>query len=680
MRQKGGHGLQARIMIDDIQQAQLDLLNSSTVTYEIRDAATGALESTVTRPMRSFTANFLRLLWGRMTGTACTGGLDINDTAIDESSGKATNLKCVCAATGLKKFGICIGTGTGAVSQSDNKLTWDTGFSTYGATTTKTATTISGSDIYFEIQKAFTNNTGSTRTVYEAGLCTTGEGTETDNNTNVLIARELIDGATGIDVANTKVLTVVFKISSTFTNDGTINKSFMESLEMAMRNNVGDVWGQAATTKFSVRYGSAAVVHEGAIYVIGGFNHPSPLYLGDVWKSVDFGITWTKIRDTADANGYGARSSHCVWSYDGKLWVGAGATAATVFNNDVWYSSDDGATWTRATASAAFSGRAAAMCCVFDGKMWIMGGYDNAGTYSATDTIYYSTDGVTWTTANPGTHWSARRMAGCCVSGSKMYILGGEQLISGTATKMNDVWYTSNGSTWTRATASAGWSGRLFGGAYHINDKLFIVSGYGGGSSWYTDCWYSSDDGANWTQAIATAISTGRYGSSYCSHKNKMFLMAGFPGAYPALDDVQCCAISPFSLCSSAAMPTSGRVDEETGGVYGITVGTGTDNFVGTDAALGEQIADGSGADELVYGDMTDPGRLSEPSVSGSDNIMRIERDFTNSSGDEITIKEVGLSAKGRDSLGLLLMRGKVDKAVADGASVRVAIELETSV
>lgn len=676
MRQKGGHGLKARIKTNDIPQAQIDILNRSTYTVEIKDTVTGKVESRVTRPMRSFTANFLRLMWGRMTGTACAGGLDINDTAIDESSGKATNLKCCGATTGLKKFGICIGTGTGAVAQTDNKLTWDTGFSTYGATTTKTATTISGSDIYFEIQKAFVNSTGSTRTIEEIGLCTTGEGTEADNNTNVLIARELTGGDA---VATGKTATVEFKISSTFTTDGTINKSFMESLEMAMRNNVGDVWGQAATTKFSVRYGSAAVVHKGAIYVIGGYNHPSPLYLGDVWKSVDFGITWTKIRDTADANGYGARMVHCAWSYDGKLWVGAGATAAKALNNDVWYSSDDGATWTRATASAAFSGRLAAMCCVFDGKMWIMGGYDDAGSYSATDTIYYSTDGATWTTANPGTHWSARQLAGCCVSGSKMYILGGEQRISGSAQSMNDVWYTSNGSTWTRATASAGWSARLFGGAYHINDKLFIVSGYGVGS-WNTDCWYSSDDGATWTRASATAISKGRYGSSYCSHKNKMFLMAGFPGAYPALDDVQCCAISPFSLCSSAAMPTSGRVDEETGGVYGITVGTGTDNFVGTDAALGEQIADGSGADELVYGDMTDPGRLSEPSVSGSDNIMRIERDFTNSSGDEITIKEVGLSAKGFDALGLLLMRGKVDKAVADGASVRVAIELETTV
>lgn len=657
MKQKGGHGLTARIMIDDIPQTQLDLLNSSTVTYEVRDAKTGVLESSVTRPMRSFTANFLRLLWGRMTGTACTGGLDINDTAIDESSGKATNLKCVGAATGLKKFGICIGTGTGAVAQTDNKLTWDTGFSIYGATTIKTATTISGSNIYFEIQKAFTNNTGSTRTIYEAGLCTTGEGTEADNNTNVLIARELTNGATGTAIATGKVLTVVFKISSTFTTDGTINKSFMRQLEKGFSSDTtGATWNEeTSSASFSARRAHALAWWKNKWWLVGGYISGA---LTDVWYSSD-GITWTE----ATSNMGFASAGNSLLVYNDRMYLIVGNAT-----DDVYYT-DDGTTWTLATASAAFGNRNNPMCFVYDGKMWVCGG-DQSGTRK--NDVYYSTNGVTWTQATAGASWSAREGAFSHVYDGKMWIGGG---FNGSAT-LNDVWYSTDGSTWTRSTTDIGWASRYIGASWVYGGKMWIGGGLSG-STYYNDIRYSTD-GTTWTQATAGAAWGARRSIGCAFNTEKMILTGGYTGSNK--NDVWSCVFSSFYINTSVAMDDYARIDAASGSVYGITVGTDTTNFDGKQAALIAPIADGSGSGELDYGDMTDAGRLSEPTVSGSDNIMRLERDFANNSGGAITIKEVGLSAKGLDALGLLLMRGKVDKAVADGASVRVAIELETSV
>lgn len=670
MRQKGGHGLQARITIDDIPQAQLDLLNSSTVTYEIRDTKTGVLESTVTRPMRSFTANFLRLMWGRMTGTACTGGLDINDTAIDESSGKATNLKCVGATTGLKKFGICIGTGTGAVAQNDNKLTWDTGFSTYGATTLKTATTISGSDIYFEIQKAFTNNTGSTRTVQEAGLCTTGEGTEADNNTNVLIARELTGGTA---VATGKVLTVVFKISSTFTTDGTIAKGFIESLESAFYANAGSPYRQkTASASWSAEHGFSMVNFNGALYTM--FSGTS------VWKSVDGGENWTQVRAAADANGYLARSFAASLVFvdpaDGinKIWIMGGYDSGSCRNSV--YKSADGATWTQATASAAWEARRTPCVWVYNSKMWIGAGRDAGSTGIAS--VYYSTDGVNWTQATASAAFGTIYGAASCVCNGKMWICGGYN--SSTGMK-NFVYYSTNGATWTQATASAAWAVRYYHSMAAVNGTMFVFGGLDStATSNYADV-YSSTDGVTWSLVSSDGGYLSREQFGYCVIGRGIIVAGGYRRATSgAVNSVYGCCISQFSLATSATMPDSARIDPTSDDVYGITVGTGTGNFTGLDTLLGTPIADGSSAGQLAYGNMQDAGRLTEPTVSGSDNIMRLERDFTNSSGGSITIKEVGLSAKGLDALGLLLMRGKVDKTVADGASVRVSIELVTTV
>lgn len=680
MRNKGGHGIQARITIDDIPQAKLDLLNSSTVTYEIRDAKTGVLESTVTRPMRSFTANFLRLLWGRMTGTACTGGLDINDTAIDESSGKATNLKCVGPTTGLKKFGICIGTGTGAVAQTDNKLTWDTGFTTYGATTLKTATTISGSKIYFEIQKQFVNSTGSSRTIYEAGLCTTGEGTEADNNTNVLIAREITNGVTGTSVANGKTLTVVFKISSTFTTDGTINKTFLENIETAFRGAGIESWKQAtASAAWSGRYSPVILYYDNALWIVGGYD---TAVRDSVYKSIDFGLTWTEVRASGAESGFVPRARHCAVVFAGKMWVFGGRDASGTKLNSTYYSTD-GATWTATSATAPFTARETFAACVFTdpadsvSKIWLFGGVTAGGNE---DSVYKTTDGATWTlvrSSGAGSGFIPRSKHSIEVLGAYLYVFFGI-----TTARVDSVYKSLDGNSWSlvRATGDASGPGGRESQTVNLLGSVFVCVGGSNGYDSKKDVW-TSTDGQSWTQATSDFGFADRYAHSSVVAKGILFVCGGARVGYANLNDcIYSDTASIFNTKTAAEMNDYARIDPASDDTYGITAGTGTGDFVGTDTVLGTPIADGTGAGQLVYGDMTDAGRLSEPTVSGSDNVMRLERDFTNSSGGAITIKEVGLSAKGLDALGLLLMRGKVDKAVANGASVRVAIELETTV
>jgi hypothetical protein len=90
---------------------------------------------------------------------------------------------------------------------------------------------------------------------------------------------------------------------------------------------------------------------------------------------------------------------------------------------------------------------------------------------------------------------------------------------------------------------------------------------------------------------------------------------------------------------------------------YGIVVGTGTATPTPMDYKLGSQIANGTGSGQLVYGSHTvSPtpatsgiaGGTSTPTsglltISGNTTSFQISRLFTNSSGNAITVSEVGI-------------------------------------
>jgi len=101
--------------------------------------------------------------------------------------------------------------------------------------------------------------------------------------------------------------------------------------------------------------------------------------------------------------------------------------------NDVWYSSD-GANWTQATSSAAWSARWAHTAVVFDNKMWVLGG--TSGGSSKHD-VWYSSDGTSWTQGTAAAEWTARWGHTSVVLDNKIWVLGGND-----GSNKNDVWYS----------------------------------------------------------------------------------------------------------------------------------------------------------------------------------------------------------------------------------------------
>ncbi len=85
-----------------------------------------------------------------------------------------------------------------------------------------------------------------------------------------------------------------------------------------------------------------------SIILMGGQNISG--YKNDVWRSTDNGATWTQIPTGLPM--WSARAFHSsVVMPDSSIVLMGGYDGA--FKNDVWRSTDNGATWTQITAQAA---------------------------------------------------------------------------------------------------------------------------------------------------------------------------------------------------------------------------------------------------------------------------------------------------------------------------------------
>lgn len=240
-----------------------------------------------------------------------------------------------------------------------------------------------------------------------------------------------------------------------------------------------------------------------------------------------------------------ARKGAALLAFDNKLWLMGGSNDdGDTLYNDVHYSEDGGKTWTQKTGSANWSARYFFAACVFDGKMWVLGGSDGS---TLLNDAWYSTDGETWTQATAdggasgtGDTWSARWSFGAVAHKDKLFIAGGWLDLS-LPDRSSAVYYTTDGANWTEATADAGWEpmdGITLVSAYlpYANplggDALYIVGGRyeSGGQTVYSDpVWYSlSDDGSSWSMLSNDAGYGDRSNCSVVSVNETNYILNGF--------------------------------------------------------------------------------------------------------------------------------------------------------
>jgi len=219
--------------------------------------------------------------------------------------------------------------------------------------------------------------------------------------------------------------------------------------------------------------------------------------------------------------GWSARFDHQVVVFQGKLWVMGGYIGG--YRNDVW-SSVDGVNWVRETAHAGWSARSNHQAVAFQNKLWVMGGYSGGGYCSD---VWSSVDGVNWVEETDDAGWWARYRHQAIVFQNKLWVMGGYS----SGGYRNDVWSSVDGVTWVEETADAGWSARYRHQAVVFQNKLWVMGGYYFSGRYYNDVW-SSVDGVTWVRETDHAGWSAREDHQAVVFQNKLLVMGGYDGSY----------------------------------------------------------------------------------------------------------------------------------------------------
>lgn len=249
------------------------------------------------------------------------------------------------------------------------------------------------------------------------------------------------------------------------------------------------------------------------------------------------GPDWVLANPQAD---WQARDSQGEFVYDGHMWILGGWFAVKEPNpRDVWRS-PDGLNWTRTVEVAPWEHSDLSVAMVHGGKMWFMGGRRLPGAENS-NKVWSSTDGAQWTLESEAAGWCPRVSPCFAVFRDRMWVFGGTESFYDHSEAMvkNDVWSSADGIEWKLETADAGWSRRAHAQTVVFDGKLWLF----GGGLWSpehvarNDVW-CSEDGVTWTQVTEAAPWDPRLWFSLVVYRDHMWVLGGWSKEHGNFGDV----------------------------------------------------------------------------------------------------------------------------------------------
>jgi hypothetical protein len=167
-----------------------------------------------------------------------------------------------------------------------------------------------------------------------------------------------------------------------------------------------DVWSstngvnwiqETAAAEFPARGDHGLVVYQNKLWVIGGIAAGGGTRYEDVWSSSN-GVDWTQETLTSNdmfrPRDLGIRYQFETIVYNDKILLISGKDSAGELS-DIW-SSTNGTTWTLETSDSGIRGRTGFDLTIFDGELWLHGGYWQDGLAEIQKDVWKSADGVKW--------------------------------------------------------------------------------------------------------------------------------------------------------------------------------------------------------------------------------------------------------------------------------------------
>lgn len=293
-------------------------------------------------------------------------------------------------------------------------------------------------------------------------------------------------------------------------------------------------WGAVTTNApWSDRTRFEALVFNDRLWVLGGNGVSGNEATDIIWSSPD-GTNWTQV--TPVGNVWEGRSDFQAEVFNNRMWVIGGQNNASGTLGDIW-SSSDGANWTQITPTGDWPGVVYEhQVVVFDNKMWVLGKFfDNE--------ILRSDDGTSWTRVTPtGDYWPTRLYHQAAVFDRKMWYFGGDD----GRQNFNDVWSSSDGTTWTEHTVTSATPGVVWGGRKShqmlpFDGKLWVIGGLVDKPSTaarrYDDIW-TTTDGNSWEQVFTGVPWGNKTVFKAVAFKGKLWILGGADGGSVPRSDV----------------------------------------------------------------------------------------------------------------------------------------------
>jgi hypothetical protein len=204
-----------------------------------------------------------------------------------------------------------------------------------------------------------------------------------------------------------------------------------------------------------------------------------------------------------------------------------------------------------------WAGRAGLQAVELRNRLFIMGGRTPApqGPFDFTSVlwndVWRSDDaGRSWGKVSDAP-WAARGYFQAVTTGGAMYVIGGQNFKAGPppicpptnpptfvcSDFFADVWRSTDGKTWERATGRAPFGGRAGLSAIVFKGWIYVLGGGrgdddaigGSGRELFDDVWRSRD-GARWELVTDDAPWAARAGAAVVEHRGQMYLLGGEDG------------------------------------------------------------------------------------------------------------------------------------------------------
>ena len=181
--------------------------------------------------------------------------------------------------------------------------------------------------------------------------------------------------------------------------------------------------------------------------------------------------------------------------------------------------------------------------------------------------VWSSTDGILWNRATKQAPWKHSDFPMTAVFRDRMWVMGGWHggRFPG-ASASNSVWSSTDGAEWKLETAAAEWSPRMSGGLLVFKDRLWVLAGvqkyyFGNDDDLKNDVW-SSADGVRWERTTERAPWRPRAYIAPVELHGRMYVFGGgnYLPNYQAYNDVWSSADGVEWTQETAHAPWSPRI------------------------------------------------------------------------------------------------------------------------